>query len=682
MSKMFYPKLALGNLGKNKRMYIPYIAACTVTAAMLYMMVSLSSNPGLGLLPTGSRTISSILQFGVWVCVIFIAIFLFYTNSFLIKRRKKEFGLYNILGMEKRHIARVIGFETLYTALISVTLGILFGTLFDKLAFLLLLKLFEAEVPLGFTFSAEGAAAVALLYAAVFLLLFLNSVSQVHFSKPIELLRSGNAGEREPKTKWIMAVLGAAALAGGYIISLTTENPVKALSRFLIAVILVIIGTYFLFIAGSVVLLKLLRRNKTYYYQTRHFIGVSGMLYRMKQNAVGLASICILSTMVIVTISSTLSLWAGMNDMLSVRYPRDYALICASEGYYPEIMDETKALADEQLSERGITPADEVIYRYANHYAQREGNIFTAKFNDADDSDDPTNLYQIVYVPLEDYNRCMGTSKSLDEGEVLLYVNRGSFRQDKIVINGVEYKINEKLSDFMINGETASLVYTSCCVVMPTIDDVAEAAAKCAAFEENYYTTYIGCYYALNVVDESGEKPDLITQQQLEVSFAKELRRYISEKTDDSEGFSCNVESHADTQQDFRELYAGLFFIGVFLGLLFSVAAVLIIYYKQISEGYDDRERFVIMRKVGLSRKEIRRSIRSQVLTVFFLPLVTAGIHMAFAFPAIYRILTLLSLTNMSLFVICTLAVFGVFALMYTAVYLITAQSYYRIVSE
>lgn len=678
MSKTFYPKLALSNLGKNRRMYIPYITACTVTAAMLYMMASISSNPGLEMLPKGSRTITSILGFGVWVCIIFIAIFLFYTNSFLIKNRKKEFGLYNILGMEKRHIACVIGFEMLYTAVISITLGILFGMLFDKLAFMLLLKLFDAEIPLGFSFSLSGAITVAALYAAVFFLIFLNSVRQVHFAKPIELLHGGNVGEREPKTKWIMAVLGAAALAGGYIISISTENPVKALSLFFVAVILVIIGTYFLFIAGSVVFLKLLRRNKGYYYQTRHFIGVSGMIYRMKQNAVGLASICILSTMVIVTISSTLSLWAGMNDMLKERYPRDFSVNFASEKYHPEIMDETKSMVYEQLNERGIKPEDEVIYRYASHPALRRGNEFIEEFTE---TDDPTNLFQIVYVPLEDYNRCMGTNKSLNEGEVLIYVNRGSYRPDEIKINGVEYKVAETLDDFMINSENASLVYTSYCVVMPTIEAVAAVEAKCAEFEENSFTAFIGCYYALDVVYENGEKLDLASQEQLEARLSKELKS-LFRFADDSEGYSYNVECRADIEQEYREMYAGLFFIGVFLGLLFSIAAVLIIYYKQISEGYEDRERFIIMRKVGLSRGEVRRAIRSQVLTVFFMPLVAAGIHMAFAFPAIYRILTLLSLTNIWLFVVCTLAVFGVFALMYAAVYLITAQSYYRIVSE
>lgn len=678
MSKMFYPKLALTNLGKNRRMYVPYIAACTITAAMLYMMASIASNPGLEMLPKGSRTITGILGFGVWVCIIFIAIFLFYTNSFLIKSRKKEFGLYNILGMEKRHIARVIGFEMLYTAVISATLGILLGVLFDKLAFMLLLKLFEAEVPLGFSFSPTGAITVVALYVAVFFLIFLNSVRQVHFSKPIELLRGGNMGEREPKTKWIMAILGAAALAGGYIISISTENPVKALSLFFVAVILVIIGTYFLFIAGSVVFLKLLRRNKAYYYKTSHFIGVSGMLYRMKQNAVGLASICILSTMVIVTISSTLSLWAGMNDMFSQRYPRDFSVQFATEKYHSEIMDETKALIDEKLSGSGIKPSNEVFYRYANHCATRDGNEFTAKFTE---KDDPTQIYQLVYVPLEDYNRCMGVNKSLNEGEILLYVNRGEYRQDEITINGVEYRIAEKLDGFMVNSETASLIYTSYCIVLPTIEDVAAAEAKCAEIEEDYWTAFIGCYYAFDVAYENGEKPDLASQEHLEYKLYKELDSFKGEWRD-SEGHSYGVECRADIEQEFREMYGGLFFIGVFLGLLFSIAAVLIIYYKQISEGYDDRERFIIMRKVGLSHSEVRKAIRSQVLTVFFMPLVAAGIHMAFAFPAIYRILTLLCLSNIGLFVGCTLAVFGVFALMYAAVYLITAQSYYRIVSE
>lgn len=668
MSKSFYPKLAWSNLGKNRRIYFPYIAACTITAAMLYMMASLASNAGLENLPTGTDLTQSILGFGVWVCIIFIAIFLFYTNSFLIKNRQKEFGLYNILGMEKRHIARVIGFEMLYTAGISAALGIVLGVLFDKLAFMLLLKMCSADIPLGFSFSVQGALYVAGLYAAVFLLIFFKSVSKVHFSKPIELLRGGRAGEREPKSKWIMAVLGVACIGAGYFISVTTLNPTKAAARFFIAVILVIIGTYFLFIAASVVFLKLLRKNKAYYYKLRHFISVSGMLYRMKQNAVGLASICILSTMVIVTISSTLSLWAGLNDMIYERYPSDYMISCSTEIECPEILEGTAAFVEKSLTECGIKSSNEALYRYARYTAALKDDIISTERRSADEL---TSTCRVEFIPLEDYNRCMGMSKALSDGEILLYVYRSSYSYDDITIDGTKYHIAEKLTDYMKNGEHAALVFPSFCVVLPTMAQVSAAGLS----------GDVGCCCSFDLAAQNGAKPDYSAQEQLKIRLNENMTDFLS-KNSDGESYSYSIEWRAEVESEFRELYAGLFFIGVFLGLLFSVAAVLIIYYKQISEGYDDRERFVIMQRVGLSHEEVRRAIRSQVLTVFFLPLVTAGIHMAFAFPAIYRILTLLSLTNINLYVICTLAVFGAFALLYTVVYLITAQSYYRIVSE
>ncbi|WP_066895426.1 ABC transporter permease [Clostridium nigeriense] len=657
MNNGFYPKLAANNIRKNSKTYIPYILTCIFTAAMYYIIHSLSNNEGISTL-VGSETISITLGLGNRITAIFAIIFLFYTNSFLIKRRKKEFGLFNILGMEKKHLLRVIGYETLYIALISLTLGITIGILLDKLMYLSVLKMMEVEISLGFYISWSSILSTIILFSVIFFIIFINSLRQVHISNPIELLKSTNLGEKEPKTKWFMAILGFICLGVGYYIALTTKNPVMAITLFFVAVILVIIGTYLIFTAGSIAFLKLLRKNKKYYYNVKHFTSVAGMIYRMKQNAVGLANICILSTMVLVMISSTSSMMIGMEDIINTRYPYDisiYSDVSDNDNKESLVYEIENAIKNERVKK-------EISYTYLNFAAIKDKDRFVTNSNS--NSDIYNDMNNLIFITLEDYNRVTSENKSLGEGEVLLYSNREKYSYDTINIFDREYKILEKVNEFLGNGIISANIASSQYIVVKDTDEINYLYKKQKeVFGEN--ASEIEFLYGIDLNETEVEKGE---------AYESIVGRL------DEKGFVYKCETKLGARSSAISLYGGLFFIGTFLGVLFIMATILIIYYKQISEGYDDKERFEIMQKVGMSNEEVQGSIRSQVLTVFFLPLITAGIHISFAFPFIVKILSMLNLTNTKLFILCTFVSFAVFALIYSVIYILTARSYYKIV--
>ncbi len=436
----FYPKLAASNMKKNRKTYFPYMLTCILTIAMFYVFKSLALNPGIEKMFGGS-TIAYILELGSFVVALFAFVFLFYTNSFLIKRRKKEFGVFNILGMEKRHLALVLGWETLYVFVISLSAGLAFGIAVDKLMFLLLGKLIGAQVILGFFISIKVIVLTVKLAAVIFLLIFANAVCQIHIAKPVELLRDSSAGEKEPKTKWLMAAAGLICIGSGYYIAITTENPIASIFAFFIAVLLVIIGTYFLFTAGSIAFLKLLRKNKGYYYKTRHFISVSGMIYRMKQNAVGLANICILSTMVLVMVSSTSSMMVGMEDILNTRYTSSFMI--TSHETEKEREEEVVQTIRMLQNEKKIDIKNETEYPFLDFSAFCQGDTFTVERNASITAIDSS--YVLFFMILDDYNRIEGTQKTLKDGEILIYSNRKSYEEPVLHLFDKKYKVAEKI---------------------------------------------------------------------------------------------------------------------------------------------------------------------------------------------------------------------------------------------
>lgn len=443
MTNFFYARLAASNIKKNGQIYFPYIITCIITIAFYYIMKSLSLNDGLDSL-YGGGTIRQTLGLGCNVVMIFAVIFLFYTNSFLMKRREKEFGLFHILGMEKKHLMRVTGMETFYIAILGLGFGFLFGIVLDKVMFLLILRVLGREVSLGFYISREAIISTIILFLAIFFLIFLNTARRLGFSKPIELLRGGNVGEKEPKANWIFAILGALSLGTGYYLAVTVQNPVAAIAIFFVAVILVIIGTYLLFTAGSIVLLKLLRANKRYYYKTRHFIGISGMLYRMKQNAVGLSNICILSTMVLVMISSTTALMIGSDDLVSSRYPYDFIFYSKEKVYGQTDFSDREAVITQALENNGLTEKESIRLRTLEFSALKKKNGFTI-LKDADIEAFINDFEVLDFITLDDYNRTTGENRTLNDDEVLVCSNRVKMKSDLFVLDDFQFKIVEEL---------------------------------------------------------------------------------------------------------------------------------------------------------------------------------------------------------------------------------------------
>lgn len=672
MKSGFYFRFAVDSIRKNRRTYIPYIFTWVFMVAVYYIIMSLSVNDGLAGIP-GSMQIQQMLSFGVSVIAIFSVIFLFYTNSFLIRQRKREFGLYNVLGMEKRHIIRIIFGEALITSLFGILGGLLAGFLFNWGAYLLLLNMINTPLDFHFNFSLEAMRSVLLLFSIIFLLIFTNSAIQILRANTIELIHAQSAGEREPKSKVLLTILGLLCLGSGYILALKIKNPVGAMMLFFVAVILVIIGTYCLFTSGSIVLLKLMRRNKRYYYKTRHFIPVSSMMYRMKRNAVSLANICILSTMVLVTISTTICLYLGIDNIVTARYPREVNV--QTTIYTPEYGQEFDTPSFDAVSAAlkatGITPENETFMHYISMMAIRNGTDFS---EDRDLISELTASYTLFFVPLDDYNRSNGTDLTLEDGEVYIYSETEQYKERRLSVLGIDYTVKDILGQFENLQVLFGNAYTnSLIIILPDIAEFNRLNSQTQMLSYGYAP--IAFYYGF---DGAGEQASKISAQ-----YESYLNKILcsSETQLTYESYSSYIELRQGQKTDFLMIYAGLFFIGIFLGLLFAIGTVLIIYYKQITEGYQDKTRYEIMRKVGLDQRETARCIRSQVLLVFFLPLVTAGIHTAFAFPMITRMLRVLAMTNIPGFAWTTLLCFLVFAAFYIAVYLLTSKIYYNIVS-
>lgn len=628
---------------------------------MYYMVSSLSMNPNM-MNMIGGDVMQQILSLGIYVITVFAVIFLFYTNSFLIKRRKREFGLFNILGMEKKHLSIVIALESMIVFLVSMVLGIGIGILLDKAFYLLIAKMLNASIALGFYISYQSIVNSIILFLIIFLLMYVFSLIQINLSNPIELLHGDQHGEKEPKTKWLLAIIGLICLGTGYYMSVSIQDPVTAFAFFMVAVILVVIGTYMLFTAGSIVILKLLRKNKRYYYKTNHFISVSNMIYRMKQNAVGLGNICILSTMVLVMLSTTISLWVGMNDIIETRFPRDITVSINS-------VDSNQALytiddMNYAIEQAGIQTEDELVYRTLSVSAFNQGNTY-AFGNENMSLQDISNVVVLYFITLDDYNRTEGTNVSLAPDEVLVFPSGKQFDHKTIDIASNTFKVKGILDSIKADSNYSANLQNSMFVVVDSMDTLfmIDDLQK-QAYGDN--ASYIHTSYDFN----------LSKSEEMSVKEATDalIANYPGDTT------YMMVDTQEGNYEDLLSLYASFLFIGIFLSFLFIMATVLIMYYKQITEGYEDKKRFEIMQKVGLNKREVKKTINSQVLTVFFLPLVVAAIHIVFAFPMIEKMLRLLYLDNTNLYIMTTVICFGVFALVYVLIYFLTSKVYYGIV--
>ena len=558
-----YPKLALTNIRKNTKTYVPYIITCILTISMYYVMKSLSMNEGIDGVQGGS-SIREMLRLGNYIIAIFSCIFLFYTNSFLMKNRKKEFGLFNILGMEKRHIAKVIGYESIFVAVISFAGGISVGILLDKLMYLMLLKIVNADITLGFYISKDVIFNTVVIFGILFFLIFLNSLRMIHLSKPIELLKGGNIGEKEPKAKWIRAILGVIALGTGYYIAVTVKNPINALTLFFVAVILVIIGTYFLFTAGSIALLKILKSNKRYYYKTNHFISVSGMMYRMKQNAVGLANICILATMVLTTVSPTVSMIAGVEDILMYRYPYQMAFTTYNPDTekYQEIIDIVYKTADEE----NVKITKKASYISLNFSALYEGGDEFRLTNDTTDMSLLEYVYNLYFITAEDFSRYTGENVTLNDDEVIMWSNRSEYPNDSFKLFGKTYNIVDRTDDYIVDGVTTS-------DIIATFGFVVSDFSVIENLDKEQKKVYGGM--ASNITSSCMIDTNADSDGQIELfnKIYDNIVRYKKENNNTYYSMECREKERGDAYG----LYGGLFFVGMFLSVLFTLATVLIV---------------------------------------------------------------------------------------------------------
>ncbi len=667
MKKGFFSKLARDAIKKNRQMYFPYILTGSVMVMMFYILMSMLESPDLENIHGGS-VLMMFLPYGCGVIGIFSLIFLFYTNSFLIRQRYREFGLYNILGMDKRNISRLMLWEVIYTAGISIITGLICGIAFSKAAELILLNILNAEISFSFHIGGSSIILTALIYLGIYIFIFFSSLIKVNFSKPLELMQSNMVGEKKLKCNWLFAFIGAGLLGYAYYLAVDIEDPTSAALIFFVAVIMVIIATYLLFISGSVVMCKLLQKNKRYYYKPEHFVSVSSMAYRMKRNGAGLASICILLTMVLVMLSSTASLYFGEEDSITKRYPNGINITYTfdtSDEIYSKSLETQKTIIEHYVP--NDSELNEMRYAICSGQFSDEGitlettHVDTVEYN---------NVGYLYIISISDYNNMMNESKILGNRECLLYSDRLTKQWNTFTMEyGEAYTVKEHLTEYQKVGTTAAMAVPYVYIV---VNDVSEFTKPIAGLKNSYDCAMVNFEWILGF--------DCKADDEIAVKDAL-FDELMQSKNDDISWNSLSLESREEERQSFYELYGSLFFLGIMLSIVFLMAAVLIIYYKQISEGYEDQNRFEIMQKVGMTKRNIRKSINSQMLTVFFTPLILAGLHLGFAFPCISKILKLFAFDNIRLNVIITLACFAVFGIFYGIVYKITSGSYYNIVS-
>ena len=684
MKRGFYTKIAAENIRKHYRLYIPRILAEAGLLGCFYILFTLALDGRLSEALGGSY-LPVFMAFGAFVIGLLSFILILYVNSFLMKQRKNEFGMYNVLGMEKRHIIRVLFAESLIASLISVVLGLLFGALMYKACSLLICRLLHVDIVAGFYYlNAPTLLYPVLIFLALDCLAFLINSITIRRLKPVELLAASRTGEQEPKVKWLVLILGVLTLGAGYYIALTVKSPLQAILLFFAAVILVIIGTYCLYITGTTFVLKCLKKNKNYYYNAKHMPAVAGLLFRMKQNAVGLASIAILATGVLVMISTTVSLYSGVEDTLDTNYPQQLYLSAHEEngGEITHVsFDELRGIVTEAAEELGVgierieqTPMLNVSYLL------RDGALLTrTEVEGGWDTDEFTSVIYITadtYAQLQGQTLISGAERKLDLAadeiafcRIMSTVRNLGDVPETLRIGGREYRVKQTLSYFPVSSPSSTLADVVGIVVADdaVLEDIYRAQKESYGEFASELASRIG-------VDFTDEAAVSAIGTQFDEAVLDRLRAAHPGK------LSFNLDTKWDTERSVLDMYGTFLFLGILLGFVCLFSTILIIYYKQISEGYEDRPRFQIMEKVGMEAKAVRKTIGSQLVLQFYLPLITAAVHTAAAFPILLKLLKILMLTNTRLFVVCTLITLAVFALVYAAVYSLTARTYYKIV--
>lgn len=667
-----YPKLAWEGIRKNKRLYVPYIAMGALMVMMYYLLRFLQDSPVIGVM-RGAVTLSTVLPMGYAVIAIFSIIFLFYTNSFLIRQRYREFGLYNILGMNKQNVCMIMVWESIFVGGLAIVTGLAAGILLSKGAELVLFNLVHMDISFDLRISAVSVFYTITGYIIIYLILLLNSVIKVWFAKPLDLLKSNRVGEKMPKRTWVYAAVGMVLLGAAYYLAVSIKEPLTALMYFFLAVIMVIIGTYALFMAGSVVLCRILQKNKRYYYQPNHFISVSSMMYRMKRNGAGLASICILLTMVLVMLSSTTSLYFGIEDSLVGRYPHSVNVVVGFSDVEDLNSENLKKLY-EAVRENSPEVKETDCYTMGGTSGLFSDQGINLDVTSVDVSiNDYEQVGTLQVMSLEEYNRLCDADETLNADECLLYANRITYDSDTFtIVDGSSYKVKKMLDNCVKDGDLDSMMNPSMIMVVPDFEE-------CLKTVSDFRTRTEGTVMALRW--KCGYDVESTEQETKEAEAIEESLARLSETKSVDGLIFYSVDSREDNRESFYDLNGSLFFLGIVLSTVFLLAAVMIIYYKQLSEGYEDYTRYEIMQKVGMTKQDIRKSINSQMLTVFFSPLLMAGLHLCFAFPFLWKIMMMFGLNNRTLIIAITVICYIIFGIFYAVVYKITSNLYFHIVS-
>ncbi len=665
MKSNFYFTLALSNIKKNSKTYIPYILSSILMIIVFHNFRSIIDKPN-----TGEYT-KTLLNIGLYATSIFSAIFLFYTYSFLVKRRKKEFALLNILGLEKKHIVKIIFFETSVVAFVSIFIGLILGEIFNELSTLALYKMIAFSPVYDFTISFNALIVTSVFFIIIFFLTFLSSTFKIMVSNPTELLSGAKNGEKMPRGNIFLSFLGLLFLGTGYYLAVTIKDPLEALNFFFIAVLLVMLGTYLLFISVSIYIFKLLKKNKKFYYKTKNFVNVSSLMYRIKKNAVGLSNICLASTAVLVAVTSTFSLYSNVEKSIERVYPRDISLHTSYENFDEENIAKVSQVSIDYLETQGINTQNYINYTFIDAYlsdSTNESNLIFLGKNEERQSVSTLGLLNVYtqIVPQSLYETLTGKSLDLAENEVAIYNYPA---KDTINILGKDYNVVETTDDFGLPERLSGYIT---CIVVDSEDTIKSMANDIAGFQSSVGNTLM---FDLNDNLSEEEKLNLYYE-----SMDIPLYEYI--ETTDVEFKSYSFSSRQDFAFYNYEIFGSFLFLGMYLGLIFFVMMVLIIYYKQIVEGYEDKDRFKIMKNIGMSEKEVKGSIRSQILMIFSAPIIIAILHMTFASPLLNKILVLLNNGSQVDFTLPAIVVSTIFSAVYAVVYFLTSRVYNKIVNS
>lgn len=667
MKTKYFSRLAWSGIKNNRNLYIPYILSSAGIVAVYYIMVFLSSSPVLNGM-FGARTSIYLLQLGSYVLLIFAVLFILYINTILVNCRLKEFGLYNVLGMNKRSLSSIWAYESIMSSGISIVIGLVIGIAFSKLSELIFSKMIHTEIGFSFTFSAAALVQTFLWFLLLFFIVFLRSIIIIKRSDPLDLMKSESVGEKPPRASWMLSLLGIIFLSIAYFLAISIKKPITVLPIFFLAAGMVVVAIYFIFTSVSVLLCKILKNNKKYYYKSAHFISISSMAYRMKRNGMGLASICILSTMVMVMLTGSGSLYFGQQNSLDRAYPQSNIFTIESEDLessQQDIISGTETTFNRVFEENNAVPTEQTQYRYTTIVGDFNGSTFLVDYS-ADANKFDANA-QIAFIPLSDYNEISNTAVALKEDEVLLYPQYAAYNENELFVENTKFTISEKIDTFF---DCINFSQNGISTPIFVIEDEAYSLLNENLSKTTNNAVSSGWCFGYNLDKSVEEQVAILEQVCSEVlnTFTNSVSVYFGNKV--------------SAEKDFADLFGGLLFFGALFSIVFICATILIIYYKQLSEGYEDKARFAIMQKVGMTKKEIRKSINSQMITIFLLPVVLAALNLAVAIPMIYRLSTLFAFYNMQLIIAVACIICTIFIILYAVVYKITSNVYFNLVSE